>query len=157
MVKYLFSNTDPLNELHKRNVQNTSIYDYNCAGYALGTFSWYCPSDCTHDDDQVRGRTRQYRLQAIKIMLRDFPNLRLIKKVKDATPNEIVIAFRVAKHDFHYMKRGRNGVWYEKCGNGNIVRRTVEEVFDKHSWHYRYKGPIVLFAMLDYNRLQVEG
>lgn len=31
---------DDFNLDHKRNVNNTSIYDYNCMGYALDTYSW---------------------------------------------------------------------------------------------------------------------
>lgn len=35
--------TDPFNFLRNRNVRNTEKITYNCGGYALGTFSWYCP------------------------------------------------------------------------------------------------------------------
>lgn len=31
---------DDFNLDHKRNVRNTPIYDYNCMGYALDTYSW---------------------------------------------------------------------------------------------------------------------
>ena len=44
--------TDPFNFLRNRNVRNTEKRTYNCGGYALGTFSWYCPhraeDDLTH-------------------------------------------------------------------------------------------------------------
>ena len=31
---------DDFNLDHKRNARNTPIYDYNCMGYALDTYSW---------------------------------------------------------------------------------------------------------------------
>ena len=37
--------TDPFNFLRNRNVRNTEKRTYNCGGYALDTFSWYCPTE----------------------------------------------------------------------------------------------------------------
>lgn len=35
---------DPFNAMG-RNIYNTEKIQYNCAGYALGTFNWYRPED----------------------------------------------------------------------------------------------------------------
>lgn len=154
-----YANEDAFNILNRRNVGNTPIREYNCAGYALGTYSWYCPDEENEKhgwDWNIKGRKRKYLKTAIEKMLCEFPNLRRIKSVKDCGVNEYVIAFRLADDDFHYMKRGQNGVWYEKCGNGSIHRVPQTDVFVR-TWHGRYKGKIVLFAMKVTNCLQIEG
>lgn len=142
-----YATNDPFNLNNTRNTRNTEQRDYNCAGYALGTFSWYCPDDEEHSPFwTLHGRTREYRVSAIQKMLDEFPNLRLIKNIDECADNEYVIAFRLAKDDFHYIKRGFNKVWYHKRGGGRIERISQDEVFDK-TWCGRYKGKITLFAM----------
>ena len=42
---------DPLNNQKTRNIKNSNRYNYNCGGYALETFSWYCPH--TKQDDRL--------------------------------------------------------------------------------------------------------
>lgn len=39
------NNTDLLNHYCRRKQNNTNRHEYNCGGFALGTFSWYCPYD----------------------------------------------------------------------------------------------------------------
>ena len=58
---FTFIGFDPKNSNHLRNINNTDKFDYNCGGYALGTFSWYTPFDeptCidleTPDDYEIR-------------------------------------------------------------------------------------------------------
>lgn len=36
---------DEFNLSNKRNVRNTPRRTYNCGGFALGCFSWYCPRE----------------------------------------------------------------------------------------------------------------
>ena len=43
---------DYLNSNNYRNINNTSITLYNCGGYALNTFNWYCPRN-TLDDEEI--------------------------------------------------------------------------------------------------------
>lgn len=38
---------DPFNWKRRRTASNTDEMDYNCGGYALRTFSWYCPNSCS--------------------------------------------------------------------------------------------------------------
>ena len=38
-----YTRTDPFNHNGKRNRSNTDTDDYNCGGFALGTYSWYAP------------------------------------------------------------------------------------------------------------------
>ena len=49
MSNYIKRNdtADYLNKEHKRNLANTKISQYNCGGFALGTYSWYRPYHCS--------------------------------------------------------------------------------------------------------------
>ena len=53
MFRSFYLQDDPFNKNNKRNVRNTERNTYNCGGYALGTFSWYCPHD---ENDEKSGR-----------------------------------------------------------------------------------------------------
>lgn len=152
-VKVPFLN-DGLNVENNRNINNSPKRGYNCAGYALNTFSWYCPNPVDYfpwgdwfDDDW---EVESIHNMAVQIMLHDFAfrHIRLIADVAELHENEYAFAFRLSDDgDFHYVKRGRNGTWYHKMGNSpdiNIMPR--EEVFSA-SWCYRYRGPIALFAI----------
>ena len=158
MVFGIYRNDDELNRKGCRNATNTDIDDYNCGGYALGTFSWYCPY---HDikwahrwersGKALRGYKREFMRQAIKTLLKDFPTLRRIHLPIEATPNERVIALRLADHDFHFMYRGLNKVWYQKMG-GTELQRVPKAQVTARAWNNyygepTYKGKIVYFAM----------
>jgi hypothetical protein len=158
MVFGTYKNDDELNRKGYRNATNTDIDDYNCGGYALGTFSWYCPY---HDikwahiwergGRSLRGHKKEFMRQAIETMLEDFPNLRRIHFPIEATPNERVIALRLADHDFHFMYRGLNKVWYQKMG-GTELQRVPKAQVTARAWNNyfgepTYKGKIVYFAM----------
>ena len=81
-------------------------------------------------------------------MLEDFKDrLRKINSVKDLEADEYAIAFRVGERDFHYLKRGGNGVWYHKMGNCNIDKFPKEEVFADEWCCGMYTSTVVLFAM----------
>ena len=43
MFRNYYLNDDPFNKNNNRNLRNTPRRHFNCGGYALGTFSWYCP------------------------------------------------------------------------------------------------------------------
>ena len=40
-----YSKCDPYNRSNGRNVDNANTDEYNCAGFALRTYSWYCPNE----------------------------------------------------------------------------------------------------------------
>lgn len=140
---------DGFNAYSSRTIKNTPKGTYNCAGYALETFSWYCPSK-TMMPWRVWNRTKRsvYDLtrHCIKQMLNDFPDLRVIKNLDEVKENEYPILFRCSTDgDFHFLKRARNGNWYEKRGNGyDILHVKKENLFD--TWIDIYDGPIVIFA-----------
>lgn len=143
---------DLYNRQKNRNAQNTMLSDYNCAGFALGTFSWYCPS---YDEDTWGWLEdwswdfmKQVTQLSVNKMLRDFDNLRLIHQMHELREGEYAVAFRVSSDgDFHYIRQICGEHWEHKCGGGLIKTMEECEVFTTY-WNNRYDGPIVLFAMM---------
>lgn len=141
---------DPFNLDNKRNVHNTNKRSYNCAGYALNTFSWYYPRHNRSSSRSFEFNNNKECVQktkkSVEIMLADFPDLRVITSVSELMPDEYAIAFRHSSDgDFHYAKLGRNGIWYDKKGNTNWIDILYKEQFQS-KWNFRYDGVIVLFA-----------
>jgi hypothetical protein len=146
---------DELNWNRYRNVKNTKKINYNCGGYALGTFSWYLPifdyddDDTTYDfDDWDEAEEKTWRcVQVMKIEFRR-RGLRVIESVAELVENEYAIAFRLSSDgDFHFLRRYSNGSWYHKRGNAPYIERiSATEVFSD-MWVNRYDGPIVLLAV----------
>lgn len=138
---------DEFNLSNKRNVRNTPRRTYNCGGFALGCFSWYCPREdffqyAFNDYAEALVKT----LYSMKCMLADFADLRVISSLDEVEENEYPILFRHSSDgDFHYVKRGQNGVWYHKRGASTEIEvMRKEKIFDK--WCNRYDGPIIMFA-----------
>ena len=144
--------SDLFNRNRNRNERNTSQWDYNCGGYALGTFSWYLPNDNDDVEDFWGCQDHSYEEMVsitrtcVDWMLDDFDDLRIIHRLSEVRHDEYAIAFRVSSDgDFHYIKQGKFRTWTHKCGMGCINTITRWEVFHTH-WNDRYDGPIVLFA-----------
>lgn len=142
---------------NKRNTRNTHLCDYNCGGYALGTFNWYLPYENYDYSAQSlyfgKGMAPDEMVDFYaKFMLKDFfGKLRQINSIKEKTSDEKVIAFRCCKYDFHFCVRGDNGVWYHKPGTHTIRRIKKKEVF-ADEWispdgEVIYDSKIILFAM----------
>lgn len=141
---------DLFNHNNARNAENTDQFDYNCAGFALGTFSWYLPTRTNgmwgswfENDEEIAKLTQE----CVQVMLEDFADLRVIADMSELGIGEYAIAFRLsADGDFHYIKQVFYGDWKHKTGIGNIYEISQEEVFTTEWCGGRYNGPIVLFA-----------
>ena len=141
---------DSLNKRHERNLNNTPRRSFNCGGFALGIYSWYCPREGESEredymfknDEQANNTT----LRSVECMLKDFPTLRVVKSLEEVQSDEYAILFRHSSDgDFHYLRRGRNGVWYHKRGKTRTIDTMPKaKIFEK--WCWRYDGPIVIFA-----------
>lgn len=149
----LLNNSDLFNIQRKRNIKNTCKALYNCAGYALETFSWYCPNEedwgywgslDDWDDMTMFMKTSE----TVQFMLKDFAGrLRLIGSVEEVNDNEYAIAYRLSRDgDFHFMKKMANG-WHHKRGNTDRIYIESEDYVLKKIWYDRYNGPVVLMAM----------
>lgn len=154
MVYGTFAQCDPYNLLHERNIENTRKHLYNCGGYALGTYSWYCPHDETHKgffDHSSEETMEEQTLAHARIILKEIQNIRMINQVEEATENEEVIAFRLSETicDFHFMVR-KHKRWYHKQGSYKEIKNVPTEKVFCDCWINddgdKYTGMIVLFA-----------
>jgi hypothetical protein len=157
MFRSYYLKDDPFNKNNNRNVRNTPKRNYNCGGYALETFSWYCPHT-EEDDNTFFGYDYGFNTQeeawvktmyAVSKMILDFEgNLRMIKSLKQLHKDtERVVAFRLSSDgDFHYIKKTKNG-WRHKCGASFYIRRMSEHDVFNTKWNGRYDGPIILLAI----------
>lgn len=165
MVRYLDKykipyRFDRLNKRNKRSLSNTYTRAYNCGGFALKTFSWYCPFDKGDGDlDGLYDRFNEDYMAVLQYtvdyMLNDFKGkLRVIQNLAELQENEEAVAYRIETNcwDFHYIRRKKNGNWYGKRGCLPEIRRyTEEEVFDCESdaWsNGRYDSEMILFALI---------
>lgn len=141
---------DGLNRHHLRNLNNTPRDSFNCAGFALGTYSWYCPRKGESEYwDYMFTTVKQAReatQRSIDCMLKDFPTLRVINSLDEVRSDEYAILFRHSSDgDFHYLRRGRNGIWYHKRGRMEEID-IMPKKFIFGIWCRRYDGPIVIMA-----------
>ena len=133
-----------------------NIYDFNCQGFAFGTYQWDYPYDLaykgvmfTADEDNCY-LIDEYLDITVNWLLNYYSSqLRVIDNIKEVEQGEEVIAYRVGAHDFHFMKRKSNGKWYHKPGASPIQSVTQKEVFSK-VWKNRngttYTSELILFA-----------
>ena len=138
---------DEYNDEH-RTENNVYEDDYNCAGYALGTFNWYLPYD-----EEVRANVDdlidddRYNVDYFTDYLLDhFEDLRVIDYPSQAKDNEEVIGMRVdtEDYDFHFIRRKLNKKWYHKVG-WSAIHPFKEDIFNE-TWCNRYNSEIVFFA-----------
>lgn len=169
----IWSENDPYNSRNERNAINTHADDYNCAGFALRTFSWYCPLPQTTYDRLEELFEEGFDFETIEnmmtnemvdTMLSDFPNeLRVVEYGQPIKSDEELIAFRFGLNydsdfdfdfmgpwdcdvDFHYQVL-RDGRWQEKNGDGEI--HDCDEPDPNIAWSSGwlvYGGPLVFLA-----------
>lgn len=126
---------DDFNLDHKRNVNNTPVSDYNCMGYALDAYSWliaYLEDEET--DAFIYGVSKQEQekvlMSCAKYLLNNFSLVPITREqAYNVHGRKQIIAFRIAKYDFHFMVRRKNGSWYHKMGSQDINRIDKEKVF----------------------------
>lgn len=117
---------------------------YNCGGYALNTFDWYCPRGIVFfarsDDSAVQHYANS--------MIKEFDGkLRIIQDVKELMDDEYAVAFRTREGDFHFCKRDDSGNWRHKRGGTPKLHRITKERLFSEEWPGGYHSQIVLFAM----------
>lgn len=126
---------DDFNLDHKRNARNTSIYDYNCMGYALDTYSWLCAYLEDGKTDAFtcgvsKAKQKKVLKSCEKYLLNNFSLVPVTREqAYNACGKKQIIAFRIAEYDFHFMVRRKNGSWYHKMGSQKIRRINKDKVF----------------------------
>ena len=146
--------TDGFNRYSNRNIHNTDKRDYNCAGYALDIFSWYCPYEDIYNNpfgnlelfNKFSPSRTSVLLSCVNQLLSDFSDLRVIYSIAELNDNEYAIAFRLSWDDFHFVRRAEDGRWYQKRGAENRIRTMTEKELFSDKWGGRYDGNIVFFA-----------
>ena len=126
---------DDFNLDHKRNVRNTNFRDYNCMGYALGTYSWlfaYLEDGETDPFNYGVDKEEQEEvlMSCARYLLDNFPLVPITREeAYNIHSKKEIVAFRIAEYDFHFMVRRKNGSWYHKMGSTSICRINKEKVF----------------------------
>lgn len=126
---------DEFNLDRKRNVRNTSIRNYNCMGYALDTYSWliaYLEDEETDPfpDGVEEEEQEEVLISCAKYLLNNFPLVPITREqAYNTRGRKQIIAFRIAKYDFHFMARRKNGKWYHKMGSTHIRPISKDSVF----------------------------
>lgn len=155
MFRYNYANDDPFNTKGERNVKNADTFYYNCGGYALGTFSWYCPHT---EQERFYDYAFKNEIQAcvkttkaVAQMCNEFEGrIRVIESLKELnSKTEYAVAFRISsRNDFHFIKRSKYGRWTHKRGACDCIERiTKKEVFETEWSNGFYDGPIILLAV----------
>lgn len=153
-MNYYKINHDPLNKRGSRNIRNTDKADYNCGGYALGTFSWYLPSRTREEYTDIMGHADIGDMDvaltlASEAIVNELPGwsvvpFALVMERKYSPKDYEIVAMRFCYYDFHFWKLGRNWNWYDKMGcRGQINRHAFNDV--RHKWNDRYDSPVVCF------------
>lgn len=127
---------DPFNLAKKRNARNTDTRAYNCMGYALDTFSWLRPMNPATNKSfafstGIKKKDYHKVLALAAVYLSNTFGLTRISRetAYNYKGNHEIVAFRIARNDFHFAVRKNNGNWFHKPGGYNIIRTTKEEIF----------------------------
>lgn len=149
---------DEFNLLRYRDIDNTSVNDYNCGGYALETFNIYFPFETMEEDREMmyycsKNKYAAPLAHAAKKIRKDFPELHIIKEeaIRARAFNGkdfIVIAFRYAMDDFHFWKLESDNTWSNKWGRSDIIDvQPYNAVFDVWETDYTcYDSDIIFFV-----------
>ena len=171
-----YAQTDPFNRNGKRNRSNTDTDDYNCGGFALGTYSWYVPyrsdeqaniydrwaniqmwldaaEDADNTADSLIARAAVHTCVVslhnlfVKRILEDFPSVRRVQTFEEIKPDERIILFRIGADDFHFIVSFDHKHWWHKYGWNYIEELCEDEVLDTEWANGRYFSPIAILAM----------
>lgn len=153
-MNYYKINHDPFNKRGSRNIRNTDKADYNCGGYALGTFSWYLPSRTREEYSDIMGYADNGDMDvaltlASEAIVNELPGwsivpFALVMERKYSPKAYEVVAMRFCYYDFHFWKLGRNWNWYDKMGcREQINRHAFNDA--RNVWNDRYDSPVVCF------------
>lgn len=107
--------------------------DYNCMGYALGTFEWEELDTffVWWDEEDGKDILEDMILDCVGEIEKRFDFVHCIESPEDVRENEYVVAFKVGYDDFHFMRQNSDGSWTHKRGGSPIEEISEEEVFSQ--------------------------
>lgn len=130
----------------KGKVNRYPTFDYNCMGYALGTFQW---EELDYFDEYWDEDVDVAAWGCVQELVKKW-GCRLIESPFGNYANERVIAFRMSYDDFHFARLNSDGVWTHKPGCREIREMPEEELFGD-AWcphrEYPYVSEIYFLAV----------
>lgn len=124
--------------------------DYNCMGYALGTFEWEELNSFDVIEEGDFDSLEDVALACAEELSDYFEYLRRIDEPEDVTENEYAIAFRIGYDDFHFLRQTSDGIWTHKPGPC-VIQNISEEEVEGSAWcihrTYPYISTIYYFAV----------
>ncbi len=170
-LKLFDKDLDNLVEETNNKILEEDGWDYNCGGFALGTFEWLELSsfkvfnylkakeillkkkDVKTKKDRrflkdYRKKINRNTKECVEELLKNYDFIRIIKKTSELKPNEYAFTFRRGDDDFHFIRRFSNGVWTHKPGSMSIRKMETKEVFSKEWEHGKtpYCSKLYMFA-----------
>ena len=148
----------------KRNSQNTDNWDYNCGGYALGTFSWFLLDSFEHGCsldyydmtiEEIEERIVRMEDDCVEEIVEVFEGLvRSISTLSELREDEYAVLFRISYgeegfiDDFHFVKRHHDGHYSHKPGKSPVVKFENDPFDGDWSGRYLdYNAPIKILAV----------
>ena len=147
----------------KRNSQNTDNWDYNCGGYALGTFSWFLLDSFEHgyEDyynmtiEEIEERIVRMEDDCVEEIVEVFEGLvRPISVLSELREDEYAVLFRISYDeegyvdDFHFVKRHHDGHYSHKPGKSAVAEFKNDPFDGDWSSHCLvYNAPIKILAV----------
>ena len=123
--------------------KTTSLFDYNCYGFAFHSLDWEEPA---HYD--LGQKPEKMLSECVKDILREHPDYKLCGSYNDVPESEDCVGFRISVYkypqcedevvgDFHFILRHK-GKWYHKPGSWEIeeVNFEIEEPWPHHNKPY---------------------
>lgn len=133
-----------------------SLRSYNCYSFAMGiTDEWLCSIHGVKELELVGWSNWKYvrdggdinkliEIFVEKDVLKRFPNLRVVN-FDEIDKRTTLIAVKLAKDDFHFMKRFPSGIWEHKRGGGPIETISEQEVL-ADTWFGQYNSKTIFLA-----------
>ncbi len=154
-IEYEFNSKDMrkdyLNLSRHRNPYNTAPAEYNCGGFALGTYSWYAPYDTSvwHSYNAIlfiKIFESDILWDCVEWMLKEIPGLRLIDKENEVKPYEVIVLFRIGNGDYHFVRKVGDIYLHKRGSHHEIEVMDKEEVYSE-MWCDQYDSDIIMFAL----------
>ena len=153
-----------LNLNKERNFDNTVRSDYNCGGYAMGTFTWLsirAPYNADQLTDNYEDFVKYLTQISVEELVDYFAGLvRPVDNINEVKEDEFAVLFRLAvdeweededgksvkymeMDDYHFVKCHCDGTFSHKMGSSPVYDIPTPE----DAWGGRYRGPIQTLAV----------
>lgn len=120
--------------------------EYNCGGFALGTYKWERPFPTSWETQKYFPFRFEKGIYILANSLRERFPVRIVTSFHYISSNEYPVLFRVGARDFHFMRyNSLMDNWIHKMGNSSYI-----EVYNnpfKETWLHRYDSQLIRLAV----------